>query len=364
MAIGQPLPLNPIPVPKVWGGDRMRAFLERAPQGNDPEAWTQHVGEVWLLCDREDRTSTVASGAFEGRTLRGLMLSEREALLGDVTPSRGGTFPLLLKLLDVRESLSVQVHPDAAAAHALGSEEKSECWYVLQADEGAEVLLGLADGVDARRFASGATTPDVVDLMQRFAVRTGDAIDVPAGTVHAVGAGLAIVEVQSNSDTTYRIYDWDREVDGARRTLHVEEALRSIDYARVATPPATLCFEALLTDPPADAGADAEGEVTANRRAVLSDGVRFRADVLDIHEAVGLRRPVGPSALVVLSGRGRIDTGDGRPYPLERGRTWLLPADLERARIVDVDGDLRLLRARPTATPRSDGSNGRDALDG
>lgn len=341
MAIARPLPLEPIPVPKVWGGDRLRSFVSVA--GSRADAWPdgQPIGEVWLVCDRDDRTSRVASGPFEGRTLSGLMLSERDALLGRIEPSDDGSFPLLVKLLEARENLSVQVHPDPAAAEALGSTPKSECWYVLEAEPGAEVLLGLAQGTDAATFARGAATPDVVDLLQRFPVRAGDGIDVPSGTVHSIGAGIAIAEVQNNSDTTYRLYDWDRTgLSGAPRETHVEEALRSIDYAAVIEGPRFL-----------DGGEDeAHDGAPVNRHATLRDGELFLAEILDLHAPEELASPGEPTVLVGLSGKGRLETGDGEEYALSQGSAWLLPADLDSAKVADACGNLRVLRARARRT--------------
>jgi len=333
MAIQCPLPLTPIPVTKVWGGTRLREFV-RAGEGTGVTWPDEPVGEVWLACDRDDRVSVVSDGPFAGRSLRGLMLSEQEALLGDSRPSEDGSFPLLVKLLDAQQNLSVQVHPDPAAARALGSTPKSECWYVLAAKEGAEVLLGLARGVDATTFAKGAASPDVVDLLQRFRVREGDGIDVPGGTIHSIGAGIAIAEVQNNSDTTYRIYDWDRSgLSGEPRDTHLEEALRSIDYEAVPEAPSP------LDEPDEDAP-------SVNRHAVLRDGELFFAEILDLHEPEELCSPGQPTVLLALSGKGRLDTGDGETYLLEKGSTWLLPADLESASVVEACGNLRVLRAR------------------
>lgn len=333
MAIQCPLLLTPIPVTKVWGGTKLREFV-RADEEGGPSWPDEPVGEVWLACDRDERVSMVASGPFAGRSLRGLMLSEREALLGEAEASADGSFPLLVKLLDAQQNLSVQVHPDPAAAKALGSTPKSECWYVLAAEKGAEVLLGLAPGVDATTFARGATSPDVVDLLQRFRVREGDVIDVPGGTIHSIGAGIAIAEVQNNSDTTYRIYDWDRSgLSGEPRDTHLAEALRSIDYEAVPEAPRP------LVEPK-------EGEPSVNRHAVLRDGELFLAEILDLHEPEELGSPGQPTVLLVLSGKGRLETGDGETYQLEKGSTWLLPADLESASVVEACGNLRVLRAR------------------
>ena len=341
MAIARPLQLQPILLPKVWGGERLRAFVAEEDLGEEGWPDGEPIGEVWLVCDRDETTSVIASGPFAGRTLSGLMLSEREALLGRMAPSEKGGFPLLVKLLEARENLSVQVHPDSVAADALGSSPKSKCWYVLDAEPGAEVFLGMAPGVDAADFARGAVTPEIVDLLQRFRVHAGDGVDVPASTVHSVCAGVALLEVQNNCDTTYRIFDWDRTgLDGGPRETHVDEALRSIDYGAAATGPW-----------PVESGEEEEHEgAPVNQHATLRDGEIFQAEILDLHAPEELAAPGEPTVLVGLTGRGRLDTGDGESYPLTKGITWLLPADLESARVADACGNLRILRARTKRT--------------
>ena len=338
MAIARPLRLRPRALPKVWGGEALRGFLaaEDLPEADWPEG--DPVGEVLLVSDQELHASVVADGPFAGRSLRGLMLSEREALVGDVDLGEDDQFPLVLKLVQARTDLSVQVHPDEAAARHLGVRPKSKCWYLLDAERGSEVFLGLAPGVDGTAFAGGAASPDVVDLLGRYPVRAGDGVDVSPGVVHGIGAGLVLVEVQLNSRANFRIYDWDRVgLDGQRRPTHLEEALRSIDFDAVPGAPGPLRFE-----PTAGGGG-------VNRAAPLRRGQRFEVDVLDVHEPEEVASSGRPAAILVLSGSGRIavDGVDDGPFLLQRGSTWLLPADLASARIVDADGDLRVLRARP-----------------
>ena len=244
MVIARPLRLQPHAVPKVWGGSALRDVLcaEDVAESAWPES--EPVGEVLLVSDQDRHASVISCGPFAGRSLRGLMLSEREALMGAVTLDGDEQFPLVLKLVEARTNLSLQVHPDETAARKLGVQPKSECWYLLDADPGAEVFLGLGDGVDATSFAVGASTPDVVDLLGRYPIRAGDGVDVSPGVVHGMGAGLVLAEVQLNSTTTYRIYDWDRVgLDGRPRETHLDEALRSIDFGAAPQPPGPLKFQ-------------------------------------------------------------------------------------------------------------------------
>lgn len=223
----EPILFEPLFMPRVWGGRRLEAWGKALPPG-------EVIGESWELADREDAQSVVAVGPWAGRTLHDLWVTERQTVFGTRgIASRAPRFPLLVKLLDARATMSVQVHPPAAVAGALGGEPKSELWVVLEADAGAHLFLGLRGGVaraelEERLQAGG----DVSELLHRVAIRAGDAAYVPSGRVHAIGAGCVIAEIQQNSDTTYRVYDFDRPgLDGEPRELHVEASLRSIDFS-------------------------------------------------------------------------------------------------------------------------------------
>lgn len=339
MSLATPLRLLPRAVTKVWGGDRLAGLVA------DPLPSQGPVGEVWICSDREEYGSVVAGGPFDGRTLRGLMLSEREALLGEAATNSEGGFPLLVKLLEAAQDLSIQVHPDTIAAERLRSESKEECWYILHATPGAEVYLGLADGVDARTFAARAATPDVVDLLARHTVRAGDFVHVPAGTAHGIGAGITLVEVQESSDTTYRIYDWGRVgLDGKPRATHLEEALASIDYDVRPPGPVRAEFRPI------------EGSDHVDRAALLVDTQPFRVELLELNRG----GPVGsdglPTVLVVLSGSATLTTATtdptAEPSRVRAGECWLLPADARDARIRDASGEFTLLRAIPARAKR------------
>ena len=186
MAITEPLLFSPVLFEKVWGGRVLEDFLGRPLEQDGP------IGEIWTLVDRDDASSQVQAGELAGRSLRGLMMSEREALLGATTPTSAGYFPLLVKYLDARANLSVQVHPDARAAQRLGGDaaSKSECWYVLSADPGARVYVGFKPELAESELCDKLTGENVADLLDSYEVRVGDFVYVPAGTVHAIGAGI------------------------------------------------------------------------------------------------------------------------------------------------------------------------------
>lgn len=200
-----PMKLVPHLLPKTWGGRRIETVLRRKLTIDGP------VGESWEVFDRGGGSSEIANGSLAGKHLADL---------------RGATpFPLLVKLLDATQTLSVQVHPDAAAAARLGGEAKTECWFVLHAEPGAKVWRGLRDGCTREDLTEALARGEVEKCLHSFDAKPGDTIFIPAGTVHTVGAGVLLAEVQENSDTTYRLHDWGRP-----RELHVREALESIHF--------------------------------------------------------------------------------------------------------------------------------------
>jgi len=233
-----PMVLSPILMPKVWGGRRLEAFGKLLPPG-------EKIGESWEACDLgatsasggggAEARSRIASGPHAGRTLHDVMIELGDDFLGTARPTRGGDFPLLVKFLDAREHLSVQVHPSPAYAKANpGAHLKTECWFILDAAPGADgappvIYKGLKPGVtieDLRASASAQTTPDLLEAVE---VKTGELHDLPSGTIHALGAGVLVAEVQTPSDTTFRVYDWAREYGREGRELHIEQSLACVD---------------------------------------------------------------------------------------------------------------------------------------
>lgn len=223
----EPIVFFPLAVSRVWGGRRLEErFGKDLPAG-------EAIGELWEVVDRPEAQSAITSGAPAGWDLHRLWTEHR----GEVFGKRGlgsdaKRFPLLVKLLDAREALSVQVHPPAHLASALGGEPKNEAWLLLDAEPGTHLYAGLAAGVTRASFAdrleSGA---DVSALLHRLPVAAGDVLFLPSGRVHAIGAGCLIAEVQQNSDTTYRVFDYNRlGLDGRPRGLHVSQALACIDW--------------------------------------------------------------------------------------------------------------------------------------
>lgn len=194
----------------------------------------RHIGESWELVDRPDDESVVAEGPLRGTTLRALLDQHGAGIMGRPWP-RGRRFPLLVKILDAAERLSLQVHPPAAVAPSLGGEPKTEMWVLLDAAPGAALLAGFRRGTTRAEFERCLRAGENTKLegkIHRLAVKRGDAIFIPSGRIHAIDAGGLILEIQQNSDTTFRVFDWGRVgLDGRPRQLHVEESLRSIDFS-------------------------------------------------------------------------------------------------------------------------------------
>ena len=221
-AFALPLRFTPVYQVLVWGGRRMAQWRSDLPAGP--------VGESWDLADHQRGMSVVADGPLAGRTLGELTRQHGNELVGAAWD--GGEFPLLVKLIDATDRLSVQVHPDDALARSLGvgTRGKTECWLVLE--DGGELFVGLKPGVNCQAFEAARAAGQLADCLARHAVGDGDFAFLPARTVHALGKGALIYEVQQTCDVTFRVDDWGRlGLDGKPRVLHVEQSLATIDFS-------------------------------------------------------------------------------------------------------------------------------------
>jgi len=209
---------------RIWGGRRLETNFGKKLPAN------KRFGESWEIVDRPEAQSVVRDGPLRGKTLHELWRQHRQEIFGDVPDAP--RFPLLLKLLDAHEKLSLQVHPTEKAAAKLGSEPKTEFWYVAAADPGAELFVGLNKAMTRDQFEVALHAGTVAEHLHTIRVKEGDAMFLPAGRLHAVGAGNFLVEIQQNSDTTYRVFDWDRVEDKGRpRQLHADQALECVDFS-------------------------------------------------------------------------------------------------------------------------------------
>ena len=304
-----PLFLSGVTKSPIWGGTRLpREWNKCAPDGSI-------VGESWELTVREQEMSTVQNGTLSGMTIGELLQSNAETLMGKSTMT-GGEFPLLVKFIDAADRLSVQVHPDDSyAARVENDRGKTEMWYIVDADEDAEIICGLADGIDNVAFCELLQKGELMSALKTQKVHAGETYFIPAGLPHAIGKGILIAEIQQNCDLTYRVYDYDRRgADGSLRQLHIDKAC---DVIRP------------FSDNEIDAIRYSRG-LPASRDAVLADCEYFRVEKLDLHENTHtLHKNDYLRHLLITRGDGIIEC-DGLVYPFQRGDSILLPASLEK----------------------------------
>ena len=307
-----PLTFQPIFKDRVWGGREMeRLYKKKLPAGRP-------IGESWEISDRPGDVSVIANGPLAGKNLRWLMENFPRELLGNMKPATGNRFPWLCKILDAREKLSLQVHPPAGKAAELGGEPKTEMWFVADAAPGAELFVGLKRGVTRAEFEKKVRTGEVAECFYRIPVRAGDVMFLPSGRVHAIGAGLVIFEIQQNSDTTYRVFDWNRTgLDGKPRELHVAQSLASIDFNDLE---------------PALVQSKFSGEDPIQKRPLVRDPL-FKVEAWRMNAGAGVSlKPRTLQIIAGLSGRLEIQSGSAS-VKLSAGQFCLVPACLERTEI-------------------------------
>jgi mannose-6-phosphate isomerase len=304
-----PLRFEPIFKSMLWGGRRLPAFLNREPPHSDP------IGEAWVISDVEGNPSRVIGGPLSGITLRELLDRDPVSILGPV-PAPQGRFPLLLKFIDSRQELSVQVHPndEQAAKSGHGMFGKTEAWVIMEmSPDTSKVYAGVREGVTADLFRTALREKTTPGLLHSFTPQPGDCVFLEAGTVHAIGANILLFEVQQTSDITYRLYDWDR-VDaksGKPRQLHVEEGLACVGFGRGPCPPVR--------------------PITTMNEGVYQEGlVDCRYFFLQRRRSrlpfrVGL--PGRCRAVVCVAGSGELESR-GQRYLISKGDVLLLPAEV------------------------------------
>jgi mannose-6-phosphate isomerase len=222
-----PLCFEPIFQERIWGGRKLAELFGKKLPAN------VRIGESWEIVDRPEAQSVVTNGPLKGKTLHVLWSQHHRDVFGNVAETP--RFPLLIKLLDAQEKLSLQVHPPEDVAKTLDGEAKTECWYVAAARPRTEFFLGFTRPLTRDKFEEALRNGTAADYVHKIRVKAGDSVFLPAGRLHAVGAGNLLVEIQQNSDTTYRVFDWNRvDPSGKRRQLHVDQALQCIDFTDVA----------------------------------------------------------------------------------------------------------------------------------
>lgn len=303
----EPLVFHPVFKDYLWGGERLKTRLSK-PTG--PGSWA----ESWEIVDWNQDQSRVAQGPLSGLTLGKLLRIYQAQLVGDdvwahindpgIPPQLRGRFPLLIKFLDAKQQLSVQVHPNDFQAAKLDPPDlgKTEAWYVVDAEPGSKIFAGLKQGVTASAFRAAITAESVENCLHSFTPQPGDCVFIPAGTQHALGAGLLILEVQQTSNTTYRVYDWNRrDTDGNRRPLHIDHAIAVTNFSSGPVNP--------LPPTPSQDG---------SRQRVLCEKFAIRDWHGRTHRSFGLDDRF--QILVLLSGNATVGSLD-----LTLGQTVLLP---------------------------------------
>ncbi|MBB6674847.1 type I phosphomannose isomerase catalytic subunit [Cohnella nanjingensis] len=314
-----PLHFKPEFKERVWGGRALEQFGYDVPAGP--------IGEGWMIADHANGVSHVLNGELAGQGLDRIREELGASWLGAKAQSGNGRFPLLIKLLDCNDDLSVQVHPnDHYAGLPKGELGKTEMWYVMDAKPDAKIIYGLKPGVDRTAMAQAIEEGRIMDTLQEVSVKAGDTFYIPAGTVHALCAGVLVAEIQQNSDTTYRLYDYDRPgLDGKPRELHIEDSLNVTDYA----------------------GAGASRMSTAGTPAgewlTLAESPYFVTDKGVVQGVWPQETPADSFVvLIVAEGSGSIGWADGK-LDAKAGDCFLLPAPLGA---YTLDGAMTVLRSR------------------
>jgi mannose-6-phosphate isomerase len=321
-----PLRFRPILRELIWGGRRLGTVLHK-PIGEGSD-----YAESWELSDYHDEVSVVSERLLAGTSLRDLVRSRPIELLGPAVGPRD-QFPLLVKFIDANQDLSVQVHPDDEKGRRLANDSgKTETWVILTAEPGSLIYAGLKAGVDPDEFRRAIDSGEVEPLLHHFEARPGDAILIEAGTVHAIGAGVLLAEIQQMSDATFRVFDWNRVgADGKPRELHIEQAMESIDFRRGPVNPISPQVEEL-------------GE--GGRRERLTRSSYFALERLRFSQPTTIGRPDRFTILMGLEGRCEI-IHDMRTYLLDFGQTVLLPAAVGECRIYPHGDAVVLICAVP-----------------
>ncbi len=295
-----PLKFKPIYKYRIWGSRKLgEVFGKELPPG-------QKIGESWELADLPEDKSIITNGPLKGQTIASALAKFPKKIIGDA--NYAPPFPLLIKILDCEDILSIQVHPDAETCSRTGKgDPKTECWYIIGAEPEAVIYKGLKPGVTKKDFAEAIKTASVAELLQKVPVKIGECHFLPAGTPHAIGPGLLIAEIQTPSDTTYRVFDWNRlDESGNFRPLHIDDALDSIHF---------------------DASGD---ELSVTTQGRLADCEYFKIDKFSCTKADEAALAAGQMQVVmILSGSGDITSEQIEAVGFSAGETILIPSDFQ-----------------------------------
>ena len=312
-----PLKFNPILKSMIWGGEKLRQY-----KAIDTDQ--KNIGESWELSGVPGNESVVSNGEFAGRTITELIKEYGAELLGrHVYETCGEKFPLLIKFIDARDDLSIQVHPDDAMALAVHGQPfgKTEMWYVVSADKDAHLMSGLSAEITPDEYVSRVDNNTITDVLCDYKVASGDVFFLPAGRIHSIGKGCFIAEIQQTSDITYRIYDFGRlGLDGKPRELHVEQSKDAVDYS-------------VLDDYKTSYTPE------LNKPVSLVECNYFKTHLLELTETIIIPVKANDSFMIVicLEGVGTLTDSNGYSLHLKRGETVLVPACVESMTLVPSD---------------------------
>jgi len=293
---------------RIWGGDKLHTRFNRTLPAN------HNIGESWELVDREDAQSIVAETKFQGASLHQIWTNNRLEIFGEGYDSL--RFPILVKILDASDTLSLQVHPGKPGTTSVLAEPKNEFWYFVDTDQGSGVYVGLKDGVQRSDFESALAGGDILHLLHRSPTQPDSYIFIPGGRLHAIGAGNVLFEIQQNSDTTYRVFDWNRlGTDGQPRQLHIAESLHCIDFD------------------------DFEPVVSKSKTETLVSCDWFRVDRWFLDQGRQANSEPKFSVFQVVTGSVSFGTRF-----FQRGDLFLVPANSHEASVIPLQGEATILR--------------------
>lgn len=309
--MNQLLKFKPILKDKIWGGEKLIQKLNKKSDRKD-------IGESWELSDVKGDTSVVVNGDLKGKDLKELISEYKSELMGEKIYNHfGEKFPLLIKFIDAKEALSIQLHPhDDLAKKRHNSFGKTEMWYVMQADEKANLIVGFQKEVTPEEYLHHLENKTLTDILNIDEVNKGDVYFIPTGRVHAIGAGVLLAEIQQTSDITYRIYDWDRpNPDGSYRELHTEEALDAIDYS---------AKESYQTD----------YDKKQNSSSEIVSCPYFTTSVLPVQGEITVNHLNKDSFVIYMCVEGKVElTYKNQKESLKMGETILVPASIKELQI-------------------------------
>lgn len=312
-----PLIFEPILKDRIWGGTKLKTDLGKT------DLPTETTGESWELSAVEGDVSVVNNGVYKGKPLTDILAQYPEEVLGTKVHKQFGTqFPLLFKFLDANKTLSIQVHPnDELAKKRHNSFGKTEMWYVMQADEGSRIIVGFKEKSSQEQYLEHLQNKNLIEILNEVEVKKGDVFFLETGTIHAIGAGIVLAEIQQTSDITYRIYDWDRvDAQGKTRELHVDEALDAMNYN--------------ITD------AQKHYATLTNKSNAIVNCPYFTTNYLPLNGSVGVSKD-GSSFTVYICTEGEFSVEiDGQQYSFKKGDTILIPAVLK---VFILSGEATLL---------------------